>query len=52
MAKAPRNTTDGWEYTDATHMTVQVNGSWCDMIKTAGANTVQIIFGCPLIDVP
>ena len=52
MAKAPRSATDGWEYTDATHMTVQVQGSWCDMIKTAGANTVQIIFGCPLIDVP
>jgi len=52
MARAPRSTTDGWEYTDSTHMTVQVYGSWCDMIKTAGANKVQIIFGCPLIDPP
>ena len=52
MSKAPRSATDGWEYTDASHMTVQVYGSWCDMIKTAGANTVKIIFGCPLIDVP
>ena len=30
----------------------QVFGAWCDMIKTQGANTVQIIYGCPLIDVP
>ena len=52
MARAPRSSTDGWEYTDATHMTVQVTGSWCDMIKTAGANKVQIIYGCPLIDPP
>jgi von Willebrand factor type A domain-containing protein len=52
MAKAPRNGTDGWEYTDTTHSTVQVYGSWCDMIKTAGANMVKIIFGCPGIEVP
>src|SRR5262249_23023446 len=38
MARAPRSSTDGWEYTDSTHMTVEVYGSWCDMIKTAGAN--------------
>jgi von Willebrand factor type A domain len=52
MARAPRSSTDGWEYTDATHTTVEVYGSWCDMIKTAGANQVQIIFGCPMIDPP
>jgi hypothetical protein len=52
MAKAPRSATEGWEYADATNTTVQVNGSWCDMIKTAGGNKVQIIFGCPDIDIP
>jgi hypothetical protein len=52
MQKAPRSPTDGWDYTDASNTTVEVKGSWCDMIKTAGANTVQIIYGCPLIDVP
>jgi hypothetical protein len=54
MTKVPRDTTDmnGWDYTDATQTSVQVFGSWCDMITAAGSNTVQIIFGCPSIDIP
>jgi hypothetical protein len=43
---------NGWTYTDADDTAVQAYGSWCDMIKASGANTVQIIYGCPLIDVP
>jgi hypothetical protein len=43
---------NGWSYTDANDTAVQAYGSWCDMIKSSGANTVQIIYGCPLIDVP
>ena len=31
---------------------VQAYGAWCDMIKASGANTVQVIYGCPQIDVP
>ena len=42
----------GWAYTDANDTAVQAYGSWCDMIKASGANTVQVIYGCPLIDVP
>jgi len=29
-----------------------VYGTWCEMIKSAGADKVKIIYGCPLIDVP
>jgi von Willebrand factor type A domain len=47
--KAPEDPTrqDGWDYTGPDHLGVQVYGSWCDAIKTTGANTVEIIFGCP-----
>jgi hypothetical protein len=52
--KAPADPThaDGWDYTDSTNMAVEVFGSWCDMIKTTAANKVEIIFGCPNIDIP
>ena len=52
--KAPQDAshTSGWDYTDGTKMTVQVYGPWCDMIKTAAANMVQIIFGCPNVEIP
>jgi len=43
---------NGWAYTDANDTAVQAYGSWCDMIKASGANTVQVLYGCPLIDVP
>jgi hypothetical protein len=43
---------NGWAYTDANDTAVQAYGSWCDQIKASGANTVQVIYGCPLIDVP
>ena len=42
----------GWAYTDANDSAIEVFGSYCDMIQTAGAGTVQIIFGCPNINVP
>jgi len=47
--KAPQDMThaDGWDYTNADLTAVEVFGSWCDKIKTAGANKVEIIFGCP-----
>jgi hypothetical protein len=54
MTKIPYDGTmmNGWAYTDSTSTTVQVFGNWCDQIKGAGANKVQIIFGCIDIDVP
>jgi hypothetical protein len=47
--KAPQDTghLDGWDYTSPELKAVEVFGSWCEKIKTAGANKVEIIFGCP-----
>lgn len=54
MTKIPydANKSDGWAYTDANDTAVEVYGDWCTMIQAAGAGAVQIIFGCPSIDVP
>ncbi len=43
---------NGWAYTDANDSAIEVFGDSCDMIQTAGAGAVQIIFGCPNINVP
>lgn len=45
----PSNAT-GWNYRDP--RTVEVFGAWCEMIKNDAADKVQIIFGCPEIDIP
>ena len=52
-AKTPQDTmhTAGWDYTDASDTAVQVYGSFCDTIKNNG-NSVEIIFGCPGVDIP
>ena len=54
MTKVPYDASmgNGWSYTDSNDTAAQAYGSWCDMIKASGANTVQIVYGCPLIDVP
>jgi hypothetical protein len=54
MTKIPYDPgkTNGWAYTDANDTAIEVYGSWCQMIETAGAGNVQIIFGCPMINVP
>lgn len=46
--KAPQDTThtDGWDYTSGDYTSLQVYGSWCDMIRTAAANMVEIVYGC------
>jgi len=52
--KAPQDTghQDGWDYTGTDHGSIDVYGSWCDMIETSAANMVQIIYGCPSIPIP
>jgi hypothetical protein len=49
--KAPQDAAhqDGWDYTDATQMSVTVYGSWCNMIQTSASNMVQIVYGCPMV---
>ena len=51
-APADSSNTNGWNYTDANHTSVEVFGSWCEMIKTTAANKVEIIFGCPNVPIP
>lgn len=43
---------DGWEYTSDDHTGLEVYGSWCDLIKGAGQNQVQILYGCPNEPIP
>jgi hypothetical protein len=50
-AKAPRDSTEGWEYVDRNYKSIEVHGSWCDKIKTTGANVVEIVFGCPDVEI-
>ena len=54
MTKIPYDAsrTNGWAYTDTNDTAVQVYGDWCNQIQAAGAGNVQIIFGCPMINVP
>ncbi len=54
MAKVPYDAAkaNGWAYVDSADSAIEVYGSWCSMIQADGAGAVQIIFGCPNIDVP
>jgi len=49
--KAPQDASEGWEYTGTEYGGVEVHGSWCEKIKTTGANVVEIVFGCPGVEV-
>lgn len=46
---APRDTThtNGWDYIGSDSLHVGVYGTWCDGIKTATANSVNFVLGCP-----
>lgn len=54
MTKIPYDATkaNGWAYVDSADSAIQIYGSWCAMVQADGAGAVQIIFGCPNIDVP
>jgi hypothetical protein len=49
--RVPESGTDGWSYTSPQNMAIQLNGSWCDRLKTR-AGQVDIVLGCPGIVVP
>jgi hypothetical protein len=42
---------NGWEYQDAAQTIIEVHGEACGAIKASSAANVEIIFGCPDIDV-
>lgn len=47
--KAPQDTThaNGWDYIGSDNLQVEVFGSWCEGIKSATANSVNFVLGCP-----
>jgi len=47
--KAPQDTTrmNGWDYTSSNFLQIEVYGSWCDQIKAATSNRVNLVLGCP-----
>lgn len=45
IMKDPTNQ-DGWDYTGPDMTTIQVFGAACDMVKSSGASTVKVVFGC------
>lgn len=47
--KAPRDAThaNGWDYIGDEYAQVEVFGAWCENIKSATANSVNFVFGCP-----
>jgi hypothetical protein len=49
--KAPHDAKDGWEYSSADHLGIEVRGSWCERIKTTAKNMVEIVFGCPDVEI-
>jgi hypothetical protein len=43
--------TEGWSYTSDAAMAIQLNGTWCERVKTK-AGDVSIVFGCPMVPIP
>ena len=43
--------TNGWEYEDAAQTIIVVHGPACDAIKGSSAANIEIVFGCPDVDV-
>ena len=43
--------TNGWEYEDPAATIIVVHGAACDAIKASSAANVEIVFGCPDVDV-
>jgi hypothetical protein len=45
IMKDPTNM-NGWDYTGSDMMTIELYGAACDMVKSGGASTVNVTFGC------
>jgi len=44
--------TDGWEVDQSTTpVTIRIKGSICQRIETNGVQSVEVIYGCPTINV-
>ena len=50
--RVPESASDGWSYTNSQNSAIQLNGSWCERVKTRQQAKVDIVLGCPGIVVP
>jgi hypothetical protein len=52
--RAPHDTThtNGWDYTSASHTTIQLYGSWCDNVTNGTYSSAEVLMGCPNIPIP
>jgi hypothetical protein len=46
----PKDPTNGWSY-GANMTSVDINGTYCDMIKSGAIQVVGTIFGCPMMSI-
>jgi hypothetical protein len=44
--KVPEDPANGWSYTDTTMTTIQLNGSYCDSIKSGTYSNIQFVYSC------
>ena len=44
--KVPMDPTNGWSYTSAAQDTIQLNGSYCDGVKSGTYSDVQFVYAC------
>ncbi|WP_437594286.1 vWA domain-containing protein [Sorangium sp. So ce1000] len=49
----PKPGDDGWDYDDSTTPpTIVIKGATCEHVKSVGAESVRVEFGCPTVEVP
>ncbi|HLK90246.1 MAG TPA: vWA domain-containing protein [Polyangia bacterium] len=44
--KVPQDPNNGWSYTDSTMKAIQLNGSYCDSIKSGTYSNVKFVYAC------
>jgi hypothetical protein len=49
--RVPPSASDGWSYSNPQNTGIQLNGGWCERLKTK-AGQVDIVLGCPGVVVP
>jgi Mg-chelatase subunit ChlD len=50
--RAPRSSTNGWEYTSGDNKVIQLYGSWCDGLMNGTYKTAKVLFGCGTNPIP
>jgi hypothetical protein len=45
-SKVPEDTTNGWEYTDATKTAILLHGMYCDSVKNGTYTNIKFVYAC------